>query len=179
MSTSGSPPGRCQELEASRLPPPSPPQPTTTPTASPPIAPPPRALLPPPPPPVRFPAPCGRLSPPPRRPHLRPPQSPPPLRSSALPEPMDTEVAVTPPPPPPPSPSPMEHTQWRYTSLSGFQRGAFFTPSRPIRECRRAACPGSSAARPRGCAAPGSLHQLSEASLHDGAPFQGGGVWYR
>ncbi|XP_049835129.1 uncharacterized protein LOC126278897 [Schistocerca gregaria] len=79
-------------------------QPTTPPTAPPPLSPPPRALLPSPSLPVQSPALDGRLSPAPQ-PHLRPPPSPssPPC-SSAVPEPMDAEAAVTPSPAPPPSP---------------------------------------------------------------------------
>ncbi|XP_047120625.1 proline-rich receptor-like protein kinase PERK2 [Schistocerca piceifrons] len=73
------------ELEASQLPAPR--------TRTPPTAPPPGACLRSSPLPVRSAAPDGRLPPLPR--------------SSAVPEPMDAEAAVTPPPPPPPA-SPAE-----------------------------------------------------------------------
>ncbi|XP_049827265.1 uncharacterized protein LOC126266774 [Schistocerca gregaria] len=145
------------ELEASGLPPP---RPTTPPTDSPQ-----RASLRSPPLPVRSPAPDGRLPPPP---------PPPPPRSSAVPEPVEAEAAVTPmevvaPPPPPNIPS------------SGAQpgqvfHGAFSSPLASNRGHRWRARPGSCAVRPLSCAAPGTLHPPPETVLSDGESFTRGGM---
>ncbi|XP_049837935.1 uncharacterized protein LOC126282321 [Schistocerca gregaria] len=160
------------ELDASRLPLP---QPTALPTTSLPLA-----VLQPPPLPVRCPAPGWRLPPPPR-PHLQPPPSPSSC-SSAVPELMDAEAAIT----LPPSPSPMQVVAPPpHPSIpsDGERPGQVFHRAFSSLPREQFAIAGGLHARQFRCPPPQLrrpwvLRPPSEALLNDGAPLQGGGMWY-